>query len=108
MLREAELCDGYAYRTEHRWSGVLSIAFADRNTNHGTRCLLRLLKSSKLQSPQRVNYPTGYLWLGYSLPSLAREQRQIKEEHADREEVDCELPWKSLFFFSCVIVRACR
>lgn len=83
---ETKLCDVHAYRSEHQWRGTLSIASADRSTNHGTRCLLRLLKSSKLQSPQRVNYPTGYLWLGYSLPSLAREQRQIKKEHADREK----------------------
>ncbi|KOX73757.1 hypothetical protein WN51_13835 [Melipona quadrifasciata] len=52
---------------------------------HICQCITRL-GTFNLQSPQRVNYPTGYLWLGYSLPSLAREQRQIKEEHADREE----------------------
>ena len=104
---ETKLCDVHAYRSEHQWRGTLSIASADRSTNHGTRCLLRLLKSSKLQSPQRVNYPTGYLLLGYSLPSLAREQRKIKKEHADREKVDCELPWKEPFS-SYVIVRVCR
>lgn len=74
-------------RVASRREGALSIAFAvGWSTNQRSRCLLRLLKSSKLQTPQRVNYPTDCLWLGAALPSLAREQTWIKNERIINRE----------------------
>lgn len=73
------------------------------STNQRSRCLLRLLKSSKLQTPQRVNYPTGCLWLGAALPSLAREPTWIKNERIINREPEvaaekrlsvCEALWE--------------
>jgi len=81
---------------------ALSIAFAWAKVLIRSRCLLRLLKSSKQQILQRVNYPTDCLWLSTVLSSLTSKQTRIKNEHINRGwGRPIEIPLKKEAFAVC-------